>query len=88
MDTGVPQGEPLTTAEARQAVAAQLRIERARLDITQDELAAKSGLSISAVRRLERSERAMTLDQLVQVAGVFGVSPGEFLDSAQANLRK
>lgn len=88
MDTEATRDEPLTTEEARQAVARQMRIERARLELTQEELAAKSGLAISTIRRLEGRERAMTLDQLVAIAGVFRVSPGAFLDAAQASLRQ
>ncbi|MFE3277862.1 helix-turn-helix domain-containing protein [Nocardia sp. NPDC059239] len=78
----------ITVDQARRAVAAHLRAERARMDLTQTQFAERTGLSTNTIRRMENCERAMTLDQLVAISGLLGVSPGAFLDAAQASLRE
>ena len=86
-DTDRHTGDTAIVA-ANKAVAAQLRAERARADIKQTELAQRSGLSINTIQRLESGEREMKMSQLFAIASALGVDPGNFIDSAQAAMRK
>jgi transcriptional regulator with XRE-family HTH domain len=70
------------------AVAAQLRAERARVDITQVQLAERSGLAINTVRRIENEERTMSLPQLFALCRALDVEPGRFIDAAQTEANK
>ncbi|MFD3431116.1 helix-turn-helix domain-containing protein [Nocardia fluminea] len=88
MDTPAPQAGRSNVMRARKAVAAQLRSERARIDISQADLAKSAGLGTNTIRRIENEERAITLDQLVAICDVLGVSFTRFLDDAQAHMRE
>lgn len=79
--------EETLVEKANRAVAAHLRAERARADLTQAQLAEKAGLSEITIYRIEKGQRTMQLSQLVAIADALNVKPGEFLDSAQANMR-
>lgn len=62
----VASAQPITSLD--RAVAATLRAERAAAGLTQDALAAASGLNRNVYIRLERGERHATLGQLDQIA--------------------
>ncbi len=49
-------GQELTTDELMVELGEQLRAQRLRLNLTLEEVAGKTGLSINAVRRLESGE--------------------------------
>jgi transcriptional regulator with XRE-family HTH domain len=55
--------------------------ERAGLDAT--ELAARAGLEPSAYEAIERGERELELDTIVQIAAALGVSGAELLARAE-----
>ncbi|WP_411157404.1 helix-turn-helix domain-containing protein [Nocardia farcinica] len=88
MGVGKPRSGSDAVEAANAAVAAHLRAERARADMKQTELAEAAHLAVNTIRRLESGERRMTLEQLVLIAEALGVTPGEFLDAAQAAFRK
>jgi transcriptional regulator with XRE-family HTH domain len=77
-----------TVDAANDAVARHLRAERARARLSQAELAAAAGLAVNTIRRLEDGTRELKLSQLFAITQVLGVSPGAFLDAAQAAMRK
>lgn len=77
--------EPLEAAH--RAIAAHLRAERARRGLTQKELAAATGLDESTIWRIEKGRRAMSLDQLIAIATVFRLTPGDFLNGAYAEMQ-
>jgi transcriptional regulator with XRE-family HTH domain len=64
--------EPAEGNATRSAVAAVIRAERGRADMTQDVLAERAGLSKSTIVRLEAGKRDMDMDQARRIAGVFG----------------
>ncbi|EOM75552.1 XRE family transcriptional regulator [Rhodococcus rhodnii] len=70
------------TNSIRAALAAVIRTERGRHAITQTQIAYRSGFSRSTIRRIERGERAVTVDQLVAIADAIGVKPAELLEEA------
>ncbi|SUA72631.1 antitoxin HipB [Nocardia otitidiscaviarum] len=74
--------------QAHRAVAAQLRAERARAGLTQPELAKLTGLHVTTLSRIEQGHRAMTLDQLFKIAGALKIDPGDFLNAAQAAVKR
>lgn len=62
------------STEIAAAVAANVRAERARRRMTQQELADASGLSRSAVSKLEEGRRGVGLDDAAALCRAFGVS--------------
>lgn len=70
----------------RKAVAAELRARRAYRHITQAELIKLSGISQSAIERLETGKRDMDIAQLVTLARALGFDPAEFMTSVQKAL--
>lgn len=61
------------------AVAAQIRAERAAAQMTQAELIKASGLARSTYLRLEKGERVADVTQLARICGALGISLSEFL---------
>ena len=53
---------------------------RSRASITQAKLAEKANLSIDSISRLERGERAPSLESLETIASALGVDPMELLN--------
>ncbi len=59
-----------------------MRVHRARLGLTQEELAEHSGVSVRSIRDLEAGRVARPRRSTVELlAEVFGVAPGELLES-------
>ena len=63
-----------------QIVARNVRIERVRLGLSQDELAFRSGLHRTYIGGIERGERNITLVSLEKVALALNLNPMELLD--------
>ena len=61
-------------------IACRLREERRHASMTQEELAAKSKISVSYVARLERGEAAVGVDVLADLADALGISPAVLID--------
>lgn len=55
--------------------AANLRAERARNHMTQEELARKSGVSVAAIQNYENGSTGAMLDSACKLADTLGVSP-------------
>ncbi len=62
-----------------QKVGPNLKQQRRRRQISQQELAHSAGLSVSYISMLERGERLPPLDTLEKLAQVLKVSPVELL---------
>lgn len=63
------------SGELRRALAVNMRRERARLGLSQDELAARCGLHRTYIGGIERAERNITLSTLEKVAKALDVNP-------------
>lgn len=74
--------------ELGRAVAAALRAERAAAQLTQHELAQRSGLGYQTVMRLEKGERSPNVSQLAALCAVFGLSMSELVERAEERLAK
>ncbi len=57
-----------------QAMGKRLRIERANLNLTQEQLAEDVGLSPAYIGQIERGERNISLDKLVLIVNRLGVT--------------
>lgn len=66
-------------AQIIKAVAAELRAARARCNITQDELAKKSGVSKASICRFETGERTPKLPQLFLLCSALGIEPTQII---------
>ncbi|MFR9773171.1 helix-turn-helix domain-containing protein [Nocardia sp. SC052] len=82
------QTERTSVEAANYAVARHLKAERVRRGLLQADLAKKAGLAVNTIRRLENGEREMKFSQLFALAEALGVSPGAFIDAAQAAMRE
>lgn len=64
---------------ARQLLATNLRQGRARLEWSQEELAAQAGISQTYVSQMESAQRRASIDVLDQLAAALGVEVAELL---------
>lgn len=56
------------------ALGARIRHERQNMGLTQDRLAEKSEVSACYIGQIERGERKLSLETLIKIASVLGVS--------------
>ena len=75
-----------TGEEFGQALAAQLRAEKAASGLTQEELANTVGVSKMSVRRYLSGERAVDIPHFVEFASAFGVSIDELIRRAKDRM--
>lgn len=74
-----------TTRDAiRIAIGNEIRAARARRNLTQNELADRSGISHTTIVRLESGKRTVDVLQLFAICDVLDADPGAILDAAQA----
>ena len=59
------------------AFAANLRAERARFDISQEELAARSGVSAASLIKYESGEMTPGIDKVISMAEALGCTPND-----------
>lgn len=87
MTTDNPAGQPARerTPEAL-AFAAQLRAERAAVGMSQDDLVAATGISKSAIARIETGARVMDTAQLGKFCRAFGISIATFAIRADERM--
>ena len=77
----VPQSDPRPhSADVAARLGGNLRRERHRAGLSQDELAHRADLHRTAVGLLERGERVARADTLIQLAGAMSISPAAFFD--------
>lgn len=65
--------------ELRSALAANMRMERARLQLSQEQLALVSSLSRVHIGAIERGEVSCSLDVLAQIAAALETEPVSLL---------
>lgn len=66
-------------------VARNIRAERSRVGMTQDQLAERLGLTRSAVSLWERGQREPGLDYLVPICQALGIDLADLFRGASAN---
>jgi transcriptional regulator with XRE-family HTH domain len=64
----------------RETFARNLRAERRRLELTQEDLGYACNLDTSEVSRLERSQRDPRLATIIKLARALGIPPAKLLD--------
>lgn len=64
----------------RALLSEKIRMERARLQLSQEELGHRAGLSRVHVGAIERYEVACTLDVLAKLSQALGLAPHELLE--------
>jgi transcriptional regulator with XRE-family HTH domain len=69
-----------------EAIAAELRMERARARLTFRELSEASGVSRSTLSKMLNGEAGMDIPHLQAVCAVFGVSLRDAIGRAEASL--
>jgi transcriptional regulator with XRE-family HTH domain len=69
------------------AFAAQLRAERAAAGMSQDDLVAATGISKSAIARIETGVRVMDTAQLGKFCRAFGITIAQFAIRADERMR-
>jgi transcriptional regulator with XRE-family HTH domain len=75
MRPGPPQ--PPDPSVHLQGLARRIRALRERRGLTQEDFAARCGISVSFASLLERGERTPSYETLLQVAGALGLPPSE-----------
>ena len=65
-----------------QALGRRIRIQRKLMNMRQDELAAKAGISTSFVGHIERGEKKLSIETLVNICNTLGVSPLQLLQDS------
>lgn len=79
VSTETPEVDPYAAA-----FAAELRAERARKQVTFDELAKTSGINKRTLMRLFDGERDLRAKQLVLISGALDVAPQDIITRAMA----
>lgn len=62
---------------SNEALASNLRAERARRDLSQEELAARSGVSAASLIKYESGEMTPGIDKIVSMAEALGCTPND-----------
>lgn len=62
---------------SNEALASNLRAERARRDLSQEELAARSGVSVASLIKYESGEMTPGIDKIVSMAEALGCTPND-----------
>lgn len=62
---------------SNEALASNLRAERARRDLSQEELAARSGVSAASLIKYESAEMTPGIDKIVSMAEALGCTPND-----------
>lgn len=79
--SGVPSGERKVPSEdVAVRLGENLRRERRRAGLSQDELARRASLHRTAIGLLEQGKRIARADTLIQLAGALSISPAAFFD--------
>lgn len=64
------------------ALGKRIRIQRRAIKMTQEQLAEKTGVSISFIGHIERGTRKASLDTLVSIANALTISPAILLQDS------
>jgi transcriptional regulator with XRE-family HTH domain len=74
---------PDRVATIQRKLAKAIRVERDARDMSQEQLAEKSGLSLNFIGRVERSEQLASIASVVFIAEALGLHPDELLRRAK-----
>ena len=66
-------------AYCKDTLCANIRAERARLDLSQEELAKRAGLSTVSIQKYENGDMTPGVDKLAAIAEALGVTPNDLL---------
>lgn len=64
----------------RLMIGSTIRIERSRMKYTQFELGEEAGLHYNYIGQIERGEKDITVQSLLKICRVFGISLVEFFE--------
>ncbi|OCJ44748.1 helix-turn-helix domain-containing protein [Agrobacterium rubi] len=67
------------TNALRKIVALNMRVRRAELDITQEELALRTGITQAYLSGIEREKRNPSLDNIQKIAAALELTPAALL---------
>ena len=70
-------------SEWSDAIAAEIRAQRARANLTQAEVIERSGLGTSTYTRIEQGKRVPDVTQLWRICQALGVPPSELVARAE-----
>lgn len=73
---------------ARHAIADEIRSRRARLRMTQLQLAQQSGLSRTTLARLEAADKDTTFPDIIRICKALNTNPIEFMQSVQDTMNQ
>src|SRR5882757_5451013 len=77
----VPRGvRQVPSEDVAARIGANLRRERRRAGMTQEELASRAALHRTAIGLLEQGHRVARADTLLQLSGALSISPAAFFD--------
>ncbi|MET4781082.1 helix-turn-helix transcriptional regulator [Glaciihabitans sp. UYNi722] len=79
-------GMPRVPSEAATFVGRRIGDRRRMLAVTQDELAARSGIDSSNIRAYENGRTLPSVHSLVRIAIALHVEPGTFIDGLSMDL--
>lgn len=74
---------PRTPSDAAAEIGRKILGARKSRGLTQDELAAGSGIDSSNIRAYESGRSMPNVQSLVRIASVLGVAPGTFIDEVE-----
>lgn len=77
---------PRVASEAAAFIGRRIGDRRRRLAVTQDELAAASGIDSSNIRAYENGRTMPNIQSLVRIAVALQVEPGTFIDGISIDL--
>jgi len=78
----------LSRAEILAFLGANVRRLRTALAITQDDLEARTGLSVQSISKIERGKTNIKMDTLRRLANALGVGPNVLLRTAKLSPAK
>lgn len=76
------------TADLRAALAAEVRRGREKCELSQEELAWRSGLHRTYISMVERARRSLTIDSLERIAAALGTSASTLLARAEKSRQR
>ena len=65
--------------EILKELAKKIKLKRQQLNLTQEELAEKSGFHVNYIGGIERAQRNPSIDSLVRIARAFEISPKDIM---------
>ncbi|WP_405137491.1 helix-turn-helix domain-containing protein [Nocardia sp. NBC_01388] len=74
-----------TIGELTRLLVAEIRATLSRLRWTQPDLSERAGVPLRTLEKILRSDSALDVEQLDQIAKAFGISPEELIAAARHN---